>query len=693
MRLVHRGVFWPVAGLLGGAVFCGSLAAQPPRLDGDGDAQSFAASVRGEAAAALIDSLVGPARETLLTRLRAADQRLADQLGSLPDDPSTTATRSRLSLARVDLATLAAELLAEQPDRVAPAAAEAIDRASQAIAVLPADGPIAQAVWRQVVAMHRLTGDRQSARRVFEQAARRFDLPIDPPTQPDEPDEPDEPTQPGGEPLDAAWVTLAIHLALDRGDRAEADRWLQRLPAESSLNLELARLRWLSGGGETAAVADKIAAIRRRHGEPAGRRAETLLRRWTGNAAGDQQPIGTVIAAARSSLASGDRAGAIVRLATESLRRSDADESFRLATAAAALSQEDKPRAAASLLRSVVQRFAAHDLAPAAALQAIRLDARGGMAGESIDAALRSLGELWPTSPSAPEALAWRIELAVGRGDRLAAADLAGQIDRSRWTPADTDRCKRLWADALRPLIPSPQPWRDRESFARQRRQLSAAIESLLQRIAPQDREVSGELTRWCLSQFAELGALRRATPGGQSDGFAQLRLSPPGPLTSPPTLDADQRHRLIADGLADRQHVRWIGRLLLPTDLPPLSGVTVAVWTGDDAQAAGSIERAVAAGFDPADVYAVAAAASESTTRSVTTRPADFWAAAAAAATGEEHFHFATLRQCGAMVRAGDPAAAATVAKYTLLTRPPDQPTTADAYRAFWEPIAGSPK
>ncbi len=664
------GVRWVREGSIGWTLalcLAGLAIAQPPRLGDDGDVASTAAAVRAEAAAAVMDGLTGPPRETLLRRLRQIDDRVAQQFQTPGGkDGAAAEVRSRLALVRVDLASLAAELLADQPGRAATEATTAIQRAGEAIAVLPADGPITRAVWRQVIAMHRLAGDTDAAGRVLAQATERFDLP-----------------QTADEVEDADWTAIAVQLAIDRGDLAGAEQRLSSLGnRDASLSLALAGLRLSIASGLEAEAADRIAAIRRQYGDPAGRRAESLAARWTGSSADQPAPIGSVLAAVRSSLASGDRSAAVVQLATEAMRRPQADEAFRLATAAAGLLRDERPAAAASLLRSVVGRFPSHPRAAEAMLQSIRLDAAGGAAAADVDQSLVRWTRQWPGSALSAAVIDWRIELAIQRGDDLAAAVIASTLNHDLWTTEYSDRWRRMVANALRPLVPTPKAWQTNVQRERVAADLQAAVGQILDALEHPDAEDVIQRRRWCLSRFAGTEMLELS---GNADPFTLWRLGEPAaPTLASLKLDDDQIQRVIADAWLDPGIAREVAMAIDPADRSPLTRVALSQWSGDASRADASIDSAIADGADAAEVYAVAAAASGSI-GDRSTRTADLWAAAAAAVpAGGERFHYATIRQCHAMIEAGDVVGAKALARYTRLTQPPTDPVLADEYAGF---------
>lgn len=527
------------------------------------------------------------------------------------------------------------------------------------------------------------------------------------------------------EPSTIAEIVLA---ELERGNRQEAARWLDAFygarpaAAPRSVEMDLARLRYLTHDGDAAADRAEIAAwieqIGHRNGPYARRRAETEMLRVVrvqpseGNATLMAARAGELLRSGRPQ----DAAEAAHLLAEASLaaQRDNPAEAFRLGVqAGAVLVKLGRHAEAARQFAEMATRMAEQPRAAAVHFEAARQQAKhvaaappedAAAASEVVERLLEDQLRYWPESEQAIAARLWLLKIHEAAKDYERAAEVALRLPNQavEW-PAAIRQAGRLWRQAL---AATDDPRQRQETAARALTALAAVAEPHAA-IAGEERNLIAAVT---LERDALQGNWVQSPPPDEEDSLGdfagdlyRVRLASVDPggvaLSAPDVADRDtivdlalQRLRDdAADHPADRER---LARSMLRIIEGAGSGGTAREFlhaealalSGDWKEAAERIER-IAEGppRQPAALRRGARLLGSLDDPQAKGRAIEIWnRLSSGLPKGSDGWHEAKLAAIELTAARGDASEAAKLARFVLLTQPPNDPTLKAAYQRW---------
>ncbi len=534
--------------------------------------------------------------------------------------------------------------------------------------------------------------------------------------------------------LSAEGLALQIRALLAKQDLTAAGKQLNAYYGASperaprAVELDLARLAFLLAAVDSSSdaegqreqrigeVADWLDAIERRSGVYARRRgeAETLRVVRVKPHGGDTRLLA---AEAARQLRSGNTRQAGELLAQAAAATEDAADALRYAAqSAAVLKSIDRPAQAAEVLTAVAIQHPQHESAAGLHLQAAWLIAEAmKQDGDSDVAVLQSILEAtaqrWPATPESKQAVDWLVRLLEAQQQYAEAAEWA-LSDRRPTSLASIRQGSRLWQAALR------QPDLDRERLDRERldrERLDRALASLQGSSAQEPPEWTAERKTQQLrlaALFAEPDDLRQRFGGAAAVSedalvasllkFRRERVSADSLViatdgAAAEAADAWQQtlvdavDRLQRDGqvnVAERSRLgegmlRLLDALGQQADPHGSLRARALAWAGQWQPAEQLFQKRIEA--SPGDGEAVRAAAEalgESADPQAKRRAIEYWTQIAAGVPqGSDTWHQAKLASIRLHLAVRDPAAAAQLGRYVLLTRPPADQALREQY------------
>ncbi len=519
--------------------------------------------------------------------------------------------------------------------------------------------------------------------------------------------------------LDDGTLALAVRLALELGQLQQAEALLAShygdRPADAAAAPEsdLARLRFLiaAAQAETAdaqqqkqQVGDWMEAVRRRGGDFAQRRAETIVIERLGRSSGQLTDPRIVIAKAASALRAGNALQAAEMLATAARQASEPAAARQLGIAGAATySSAGDGFAAAKLLLDVA---VAHEQPGSAELhlQAAMLldrhvraepeDASAVSANANqVDKLLRQTMHRWPGEPAAEQAHRWLVARLVAAGQRTEAAIVASPKDDPAAQDEQWESAAALWTEALAEVPLLTADWTINPTTEQLTLQ---ALEHF-----PADVPAAKRCRRRLIALFGSARLAGALVQSNNSEPFIDWllavrrgRQSGPPPLQDvSPTVHQAAVQRLVADGIdASQQRLPLAAAILkLENDAATVPRAVALLWTEKWQQADAVLDRWLKdSSGQPGHAAAITAAGilSRSPQPDAKRRALERFAAAAAQLPqGSEGWHQAKLATLELLGELDQSQEAARLARYILLTRPPEDPAIQAHYRRWSEP------
>jgi hypothetical protein len=307
---------------------------------------------------------------------------------------------------------------------------------------------------------------------------------------------------------------MAVRVAIAMNENARAERLLEAFygddpsAAGPAPETDLARLQFLiasiderTGAGDPdTAIGDWVDAIRRRGGDFAFRRAQSIAaqslgeRTWGGSGDGATGPpidARIVMAKAVTILRGGDPSAAADLLAAAAIRATVAGDARSLGiAAAAAFTKAGREPDGAHLLYKIAITHSDHSESDSLALQAaVMLDRAADTA--TVDLWLRETIRRWPDSRSAGRARQWLVERLTARGLLVEAAVAATPVENAQGHDSDWEAATTRWVKTLSGLPFWDDSWRTTATGAAA---LALAIDVL-----EQARTESADRCRWTL--------------------------------------------------------------------------------------------------------------------------------------------------------------------------------------------------
>ena len=251
-------------------------------------------------------------------------------------------------------------------------------------------------------------------------------------------------------PLPPSILALQVRIDLARSNFSQAEARLAKIdPDQSSIDLELARLQWMLAR-DNAKTGKQLDAIEQKFGAFARRRAEAISLATLGENESSTFDPAVVAAQGRDWMRRGDplRAGQFLYSAAKAT--SDAEESLKLASeAAAAYVAAKQPGQAATVLSDVAMRGKhLHPHQPIALLQASLLWSKSQepTGPEKIEETLGVLVDQWPDSQQAVVSRKWLVKIFEATNRRIDAAEVATYFSEN----SQQNRIRELWVRAAR---------------------------------------------------------------------------------------------------------------------------------------------------------------------------------------------------------------------------------------------------
>jgi|GEM_PF-1660831 len=515
--------------------------------------------------------------------------------------------------------------------------------------------------------------------------------------------------------LDDPTLALAVRLALELGQLPQAERLLAshygERPAEAAAAPEsdLARLRYLiarrsqSAGAEQTKrdVGDWIEAIRRRGGDFAQRRAETIVIELLGRSSAQLSDPRIVIAAAAQQLRAGHARQAAERLATAARQTRESAAARQLAVAgAAAYSSVGEDLAAGKLLLEIAQ---AHQHEPGAAelhLQAAVLLERHGRASaadvsadsavvDPVNELLRQTIQLWPSEPATQQARRWLVARLIAAEKHVEAATVAAPRDDPAATEERWEAAAAAWSEALAtvPLVTADLA-------------VNPAVERLTEQALeqfPADAPAAEHGRRRLSVLFGNPALAATLEPTDRNEPFIDWLLavrrgdSAGAPPAAAPEMRQRAVQRLVADAIAapaKRTHLA-AAILQLEGDAATLPRAMALVWSNRWREADEVLDRCVQTDTKSEQTAITAATVLSRSSQPDAKRRAleRFAAVGATLAQGSTAWHEVRLATLELLSELDQQPEAARLAQYILLTRPPEDPAVKARYQRWSEP------
>ncbi|EKK01110.1 hypothetical protein RBSH_03568 [Rhodopirellula baltica SH28] len=618
----------------------------------------------------------------LLTNVGEADGRLEAQLNELQSSESPREV-SLLWLSRVELAVLKSELFAEGSGDGVASAAEAVKIAEAALSALPSGGIARAEVLRLLAEAHLRQGDARSAAAVLRESAGAVVTTSE--------------SSSSSESVRA----LRIRVALSAGDMETANDMLDAVygsdptAANVGVAMDLVRLRYLLLQKNERAIADWSEIIRKRHGVNAKDRADTIVAQTrlqsgmdSANPPGDGSDPRLWIADAMYYLRRGQSMQAALHFAKAAVSDEVATRSVDSAMKAAAiLSRHSNAKAAIELLHRISQRHPNSTSSADALLQAATIGQAAGPTVASdadVEAMLIQITHQWPESQSAFAATRWRMAWAERQSEWLEAAKISVQFADVHWadeSSGDSVRPQaiRSWANAW---IHQPSP------------EVIAAMHQAFQEhnATTLARQTHADLTVLLAETSDALWSeLQKATSDGFFQQLASFRQNQTDLIEASPPADVNDAlvMRLELDVVQNPIRRVEVARYLLslpserefPTDLQRAGWL---IWAGQRDAAETLIATELQQSPSAADEWCRRAATSYAVSQSKSDQKhaARWWKRLAdGLPQGDPSWHSAMIGWIQAVAASGDPDKARASAKMVLLTIPPTDRMTRDAY------------
>lgn len=653
------------------------------RLLDSGSADSHVQSTRND----LIEVIARPVPDeklsVLLTNVSEADAKLESRLNEL-QSPEPAREKSLLWLSRVELAVLKSELFAEGSGDGIASAAEAVRIAEAALLALPADGVARTEVLRLLAEAHLRQGDARSAAAVLRESALATQTTTD--------------SKSPSESVEA----LRVRIAISAGDMETARKMLDVVygndpdAATVGIGMDLVRLRYLLAKNQERSVADWMERILDRHGVNAKDRADTIVAQTrsrsgmnTATSPADGSDPRLWIADAMYYLRRGQFMQAALHFAKAAVSDGVASRSVDSAMKSAAiLSRQSNPKAAIELLRRISQRHPTSSKSADALLQAATIGQAAGttVASDSkIEAMLIEIANQWPESPSAFAAMRWRVAWAERKSDWLEAAKIAVQFANVHW--ADESSAALVRTQAI-------QTWATAWMHGPHSEVISALHAAFRERDAMQSiRQTHADLAI-LLAETSD--PIYRELQKETSDGFfRQLALFRQSQTDAIQALPADGLRQVLAERLewdVVRNPIRRVevGRYLL--SLPPVEDFPTdiqragwLIWSGQRDAAENLIAQELKRTPSDAEQWCRRAATSYAVSQSKSDQKqaARWWKRLAdGRPQGDPAWHSAMIGWIQSIAASGQPDKAKASAKMILLTIPPTDRETQNAYQ-----------
>lgn len=528
--------------------------------------------------------------------------------------------------------------------------------------------------------------------------------------------------------VEPATIAELVLAELEQGHREEAAQWLDAFYGERpaaaprSLEMDLARLRYLTHDAEAAATRGEIAAwieqIGHRNGAYARRRAETEMLQVVrvepseGNATLMAARAGELLRSGRPQGAA--EAAHLLAEASLAAERDDPAEAFRLGVqSGAVLVKLGRHAEAARQFAAVATRMADQPHAAAVHFEAARQQAKhlaaappeqAAAASEAVERMLEDQLRRWPESEEAIAARLWLIRIREAAGEFARAAEVALRLPTGavEW-PAAIRQAGRLWRQAL---AASDDP-RQRQETASQALAALARVAQPHAAIAAEERNLIAAVT---LDREPLQANWVQSPPADDEDALGdfaadlhRVRLGSVDPrgiaLSVPDVPDRETivylaLQRLRDDAAAYPAERERLGRSMLRIIEGAGSGgparefleAEAMALSGDWRAAAERIER-IAEGppRQPAALRRGAQLLGSLDDPQAKERAIEIWSRLSAGLPkGSDGWHEAKLATIELMAARGDASEAAKLARFVLLTQPPADPTLKAAYQRW---------
>lgn len=657
------------------------------RLVDSSSADSHVQSTRNDLIEVIARPIPDDKLSILLTNVGEADGKLESRLKELQPSESPREV-SLLWLSRVELAVLKSELFAEGSSDGVASAAEAVKVAEAALLALPAEGIARAEVLRLLAEAHLRQGDARSAAAVLRESASVA------------------PTGSDSNSSAESARALRVRVALSAGDMETAEQMLRSVygsdpsVTDAGVGMDLVRLRYLLAQKDEEAIADWLEIIRERHGANAKDRADTIVAQTrlqsgmeSANPPGDGSDPRLWIADAMYYLRRGQSMQAALHFAKAAVSDDVARRSIDSAMKAAAiLSRQSNSKAAIELLRRISQRHPHSTSSADALLQAATIGQAAGPTAASdadIEAMLIQIANQWPESQSAFAATRWRMAWAERQSKWLEAAKISVQFDNVNWmneSTADSVRAQAIqaWAKAW---IHQPSP--DVVASMHQAFQEHDASEIV--------RRTHADLTVLIAETSDSLWSeLQKETSDGFFQQLASFRQNQTDVIEASPPAGVNDAlaMRLEKDVVQNPIRRVDIGRCLLslpsygnfPTDMQRAGWL---IWAGQRDAADSLIATELQRTPSEADEWCRRAATSYAVSHSKSDQrhAARWWKRLAdGLPQGNPSWHAAMIGWIKSVAASGEPDKAKASAKMILLTIPPTDRQTRDAYERLSE-------
>ena len=626
-----------------------------------------------------------------ITRLQGDADRLLqevrgqrDRLSGL-EESGIRAEYQRLSfeltLQRISLAAMQTELFPEGSDDFVTASADAANLTRDAMVAFP-DGTAAKRTANYWMAVCLLgSGDYRGADELI-LAARKMSV------------------------VDGAdrWLALDIRHALATGNPAHARRLSESFYGSRPLadvprsnEMDFARLRILLEETDAGdAVADWLDVIEQRGDAFARRRAEAIAISALGPADVPKSPRATnpAIVAARGEALTrrGDWAGGGALLRAAALAEPNAARAFEYATKSAAATLGKDPVSTIDVLHSVAMSHfedsSAAGVSYSAAVYAAKQvdpETLQSLRDRSLDvrSLLQEIYSTWPNSTTyARRANEWLCEIHYKSGDMKSAAYAASEFLLLETQQSAYERTMTAWFRWLSSL--------DADAATQELVVVEESLRELFVERPPLQGKIR-ETAVWLFDQPDAVGGLATSADKIQ-DTFlrrvAELRRSQPLMLTFDGVDDAvlDRvRWRLIRDGILDPKKQPRLGRVLRDwPEADPWLKARGTLWMEVNAKSIGELTLlglSKVPGATQRAIEILLETKSDEATRSAVTLADRL---ASRLPIGSEAWHEWKLKAITWLKQVGQTDEAVKRAKYILLTRPPQDATLKEAYRAF---------